>query len=182
MDSSRVYTVEGIVLKRKSVGEADRILTVFTKQKGKITVLAKGIRRITSRRSGHVEVFSHVVLTLHAGTIDIVTEAQAIAPGSRFEGDAQRMAYAYCVCELVDQLLADTQEHEDIFFFLVNTLEQITRQEASQQAMSEFIHRLLWALGFLPHAKKIPQESMRSYVEHITERKLRTWPLLTALA
>src|SRR5260221_14392220 len=88
MSSSRVYTAESIVLKRRNVGEADRILTIFTKRFGKMRVIAKGVRRITSRRAGHIEVFSHVVLTLHAyKNMDIVSKAAAITRGMLFETD-----------------------------------------------------------------------------------------------
>ncbi|MBI4096902.1 MAG: DNA repair protein RecO, partial [Candidatus Levybacteria bacterium] len=51
----RTFRTEGIIIKRKNFGEADRILTVFTKEYGKLQVKAKGIRRIPSRRSAHVE-------------------------------------------------------------------------------------------------------------------------------
>jgi len=61
------YKAEGIVIKRKNFGEADRILTVFTKKYGKIKVLAKGVRRITSRRGPNVELFNQVELVLHQG-------------------------------------------------------------------------------------------------------------------
>jgi DNA repair protein RecO (recombination protein O) len=180
-----LFTVEGIVLKRKVVGEADRILTLFTKQRGKIRVLAKGIRKIHSRRSGHVELFSHVVLTVHAHkSLDIMTEAQAITAGSYFADHPERMGYAYCLCELVDQLLPDNQEHTDVFFLLSQALSKLSRQSQSeelQETMSTFLHELLWGLGFLPVTRKLPDDGMRSYVEQITERKLRTWPLLTSL-
>jgi DNA repair protein RecO (recombination protein O) len=185
MNSSRVYTVEGIILKRKSVGEADKILTIFTKQAGKIRVLAKGIRRIHSRRSGHVELFSHVVITLHVhGSLDIVTEAQAMRHGSGFESDGTRMAYAYCMSELVDQLLPDKQEHMDIFMLLTESLDGLLKEKEVERLgslMSGFIHELLWRLGYLPESRLLPQESMQSYIEQITERKLRTWPLLGVL-
>ena len=185
MKDQRVYTIEGIVLKRRVAGEEDRILTIFTKQRGKIRVLAKGIRRIHSRRAGHVEVFSRVILTLHShGSMDIVSEAQAVIPGSLFESDASRMAYAYCMSELVDQLLPDHQEHVDIFFLLADGLTGLLREDsvdAWQDAMTYFIHELLWRLGFLPQSRHLSLNSMQSYIEHITERRLRTWPLLTAL-
>lgn len=185
MKSSHIYTVEGIILKRRAVGEADRMLTVYTRQLGKIRVLGKGVRRIHSRRSGHVELFSRVILTLHThGSIDIMTEAQAVVSGSLFETHASRIAYAYCMCELVDQLLADRQEHADIFFLLADSLKTLLVSdtlEAWQASMTHFVHELLWRLGFLPQSRQIPAEAVRSYIERITERKLRTWPLLTAL-
>jgi len=49
------YKTEGIIIKRKNFGEADRILTIFTKNKGKISIVAKGVRKINSRRAPHIE-------------------------------------------------------------------------------------------------------------------------------
>lgn len=168
-----VYTVEGIILKKRSTGEADRLLTVFTKQRGKIRVLAKGVRRITSRRAGHLEVFSRVILTLHTqGTLDLVTEAQALTQGSASIG------YAYCMCELVDQLLADRQEHEDVYALLQHGLEHV----GTQEVMADFIHKLLWMLGFLSRENHLTHDRIKPYIERITERRFRTWPLLTAFA
>ncbi len=186
MKSTRVYTVEGVVLKRRVSGEADRILTVFTKQKGKIRVLAKGIRRIHSRRAGHLEVFSRVILTLHThGTLDIVSEASSLTHGVFFGDDPVRLAYAYCLAELVDQLLPEAQEHPDIFFLLTEALEKLVRdKEISdlQETTSAFVHELLWSLGFLPSTRSLSSDSMRLYIEHLTERKLRAWPPLKTLS
>ena len=185
MKYHQVYTVEGIILKRKAAGEADKILTIFTRQLGKIRVIAKGIRRIHSRRAGHVELFSRVAVTIRSHqSMDIMTEAQAMRHGSQFETDATRMAYAYCMCELIDQLLPDRQEHADVYFLLAKGLDGLLRQsdsEAWRVSLGEFAHELLWRLGFLPSTSHISHESMQSYIEHITERKLRTWPLLRAL-
>jgi len=72
----RGFKTEGIVLKRRNFGEADRILTVFTKDRGKISVLAKGVRRITSRRAGNVELLNRVSIFLHQTRgMPILTEA-----------------------------------------------------------------------------------------------------------
>lgn len=184
MRPPRVYTAEGIVLKRFNVGEADRILTVFTKNLGKVRVIAKGVRRINSRRAGHIEVFSHVILTLHSfGTMDIVSEAQAISRGTLFEKDEIRLAYAYSMCELVDQLLADHQEHEDVFMLLRDGLDQLIRSDKSedwQVAVTNFAHHMLWKLGFLAFTRRLQETEIRSYIEQITERKLRAWPVLAS--
>lgn len=181
-----MYTLEGIILKRKSSGEADRIITIFSKQSGKIRVIARGIRRITSRRAGHVELFSHVAVTLHThGSMDIITEAQSIRSGSLLEKNSQKVAYAYCMCELIDQLLADHQEHTEVFVLLSDALKQLELRDDSvqlQSIMTDFTHELLWSLGFLPDTRHIPRSSMQSYIERITERRLRAWPLMNDLA
>ena len=183
MRSSHLYTVEGIVLKRHSVGEADRILTVFSRQLGKIRVIAKGVRKTTSRRAGHIEVFSRAVMTLYSGKgMDILSEASSITRGMLSDANATRIGYAYCMCELVDQLLADRQEHEDVYMLLSHGLDELLKQNNNEQwqvIVSQFVHHLLWKLGFLSSAKRLPHEEMRSYVEHITERKLRAWQPLS---
>jgi DNA repair protein RecO (recombination protein O) len=185
MKSSRLYVVEGIVLKRRSSGEADRILTIFTKQYGKLRVSAKGIRRIASRRAGHLEIFNHVILTLHQGhAIDIVTEAQCVFRSGDFSLDAANIGYAYCLCELVDQFMPEKQEHRNVFILLRDSLLHLHQSRSnadSQQVLTNFIHHLLWILGYLPHDKTLIHERMKPYVERITERRLRSWPLLTSL-
>jgi DNA repair protein RecO (recombination protein O) len=176
----RVYTAEGIILKRNVTGEADRILTIFTKQHGKMRILAKGIRRITSRRAGHMEVFTHGVFTIHGGhSIDLVSEASTIRSGSLFDADAPRLEYAYCLCELVDQLLADHQEHEDVFYLLRDSLNKLLSSNtlpAYQTILTDFAHTMLWNLGFLPRPQTIPINDMKQHIERIIERKLRAWP------
>jgi DNA repair protein RecO (recombination protein O) len=176
----RVYTAEGIVLKRNVTGEADRILTIFTKQYGKMRILAKGIRRITSRRAGHMEVFTHGIFTLHGGhSIDLVSEASTVRSGSLFDTDALRLEYAYCVCELVDQLLADRQEHEDVFYLLRDSLNNLLSSNtlpAYQTILTTFAHTLLWNLGFLPRSQSVSITRMKQHIERITERRLRAWP------
>lgn len=185
MRSSRVYTTEGIILKRRNVGEADRTLTVFTKQYGKIRVIAKGVRKVSSRRAGHLEVFTHVLLTLHSRPHwDIVTEAQSISRDEVFSRDLGRMGYAYCLCELVDQLLADHQEQEDVYHLLADGLDELTQKELPQdwqEILTDFVHNLLWILGFLPREQYLKESRIQPFVERITERRLRTWPLMSGI-
>jgi DNA repair protein RecO (recombination protein O) len=176
----RVYTAEGIILKRKPTGEADRIVTIFTRQYGKIRILARGIRKITSRRASHLEVFTHGIYTIHGGHfMDLVSEASTVRSGSLFDTDETRLGYAYCISELVDQLLAERQEHEDVFYLLrdgLNALLASNTVDRYQAILTEFVHTLLWTLGFLPHSRYIQMNSMQQYIERITERHFRTWP------
>jgi DNA repair protein RecO (recombination protein O) len=182
---SRVYTVEGIILKRRNSGEADRILTVFTKQTGKIRVLAKGVRRVNSRRAGHIEVFSRVLLTLHRGKVmDLLTEAQQIITKGFTDSSITNVSYAYYLCELVDQLMPDGQEHEDIFTVLCGALSAVSQQQDEERLrvyINEFTHRLLWQLGYLEPSKRLESSRLRPFVESITERKSKTLLLLTKL-
>ena len=182
MRSLRVYTTEAVILKRKPTGETDKLITVFSRRYGKIRLLAKGIRRINSRRSGHLELFSISTLTVHGGhSMDIITEAQVIQNGNSFDEDNASLPYMYCICELVDQLLPDNQEHQDIYELLRSALLGLHIRNTSAQFQDIFIdftHQLLWTLGYLPKTKRLEDSHIQVFVERITERRLRTWPLL----
>jgi len=66
---SRSYKAEGIILKRINFSEADKILTIFTKRHGKVRAIAKGVRRLTSRKAGSVELFNQAGLFLLEGNL-----------------------------------------------------------------------------------------------------------------
>lgn len=120
--------VEGIILKRRNLGEADRILTVFTHQRGKITVLAKGVRKITSRRSGNVELLNRSVMYLHRGkNFLILTEASALDTYQKLKEDLILSATAFHILELTDRLTAENQESMILYEHLVSVLQRLCR-------------------------------------------------------
>jgi len=99
----RLYQTEAIVLRRSDFGEADRLLTVFTPERGKLRLIAKGARKPSSRKSGHVELFSYSRYLVAVGhDLDIVTQAETIEPFLPLHEDLLRATYAYYVAELTD--------------------------------------------------------------------------------
>src|SRR4030042_4370415 len=123
MRIARVYTAEAIVLKRQNIGEADRILTVFTKKYGKMRVLARGVRKVSSKRAPHVEVFNRVIVTVHRGRgMDTLTEVSPVASYEAIRQDIARVGAAYYLCELIDGLLAAEEAQADVFFVLCRAL------------------------------------------------------------
>src|SRR3989304_6032467 len=98
---------EGIIIKRKNFGEADRMLTVLTPRHGKIKIIAKGVRKISSRRSSHVELLNLSILTLHEGKILILTEAETLNHFQDLKDNLKKSGLAFYLCELVDGLLPE---------------------------------------------------------------------------
>lgn len=140
---------EGIILRRRDLGEADRILTVFTYQKGKISVLAKGVRRITSRRSGNVELLNRVSLFLHqAKTFLILTEASSLDTYQKIKEDLTLSAYAFHIIELTDKLTAENQETPLLYEDLKAVLEKLSKNPR-QIFVRAFEVKILRNLGFL---------------------------------
>src|SRR5688500_11299586 len=104
MMPSRSYRAEAIVLKTHDFGEADRILTLLTRHFGKVRVVAKGIRRSTSRLAGHAEPLSHATFQLARGReLDVLTGAETRAAYAELREDLLRIAAGWYVAELADR-------------------------------------------------------------------------------
>lgn len=145
----RGFKTEGIILKRRDFGEADRILTVFSLNRGKITVLAKGVRRITSRRAGNVELLNRVNIYLHPGkNFLILTEASSIDTYPKLKEDLTLSTYAYHVIELIDKLTAENQENRVLYEHLSNVLKRLEKNPR-QLLIRAFEIKILSNLGFL---------------------------------
>ncbi|KKU83090.1 MAG: repair protein RecO protein [Microgenomates group bacterium GW2011_GWA2_47_8] len=183
MSPGRLYSVEAIIIKRKNVGEADRHLTLFTKEFGKIRCIAKGVRKIQSRRAGHIEIFSHVRAMIRRGkTMDQLTEVTPEVAFSGIRVNLRKVNAAYYICELADTLLPDHLQHPDIFHLLARTLAELNKSEEIHfLRMTEiFALCLLGRLGYLPEdSSRI--DAVDDYIERIIEKRLKTPRLLTKL-
>lgn len=168
------YKTEGVILKRINYGEADRILTIYTKHYGKIKAIAKGVRKITSRKGGNLELFNHCTLFLARGrNLDIITEAQVIRSFSALDDDLKKTAAAFYIVELVDQLTPDGQANRRVFDLLVNVLGTLQSAINDQQSTTrDFEISLLRLLGFW--SDKIDRADVKGYIEEVIERRLKS--------
>lgn len=150
----RFLKTEGIILKRKNFGEADRILTVFSLQKGKISVLAKGVRRIVSRRAGNVELLNKVKIYLHQGKgMPILVEAESLDTYQKLKKDLILSTYAFHIIELVDKLTAENQENPNLYQELVEVLQRLSINPR-QILVRAFEVKILSVLGFINFSSK----------------------------
>ena len=181
----RTHKIEGIILRRRNFGEADRILTVLSKEFGKIQVKAPGVRKIPSRRSSHVELLNFSQLTLYASSkvfMPIVTEAQTLDDFSSIKDNLRKIGYAYYICELVNGLCPDNQENRDVFFHLKSTLSELAKTLNILTLVKEFEENLLTKLGFWSEARLLQTQDSRIVMEKILERKLKTLRVMPLFA
>jgi len=174
----RSFKTEGIVIKRRDYNEADRILTIYTKDQGKISVKAKGVRRITSRRSSHIELLNHTQISLYkAFQVPVLVEAQMINSFAEIKNDLQKTGFAYHICELIDGLCPEGQEQREIFTLLKNTLNQLSlvNHEELVFTIHNFEIELLTQLGFWHHTDQGSKDlDTEQFIESILERKLKS--------
>jgi DNA repair protein RecO (recombination protein O) len=149
----RLYRTEAIVLKRRDYGEADRLLTVFTPNHGKLTLLGKGVRKTQSRKAGHVELFTHSMLLIAKGrTWDLVTQAETVESYLRLRASLLRTSYGYYVAELLDGFTQEHDSHPAMFTLLRDTLQRLSasKEEALPLAARFYDLCLLSLAGYQP--------------------------------
>jgi DNA repair protein RecO (recombination protein O) len=152
----RVRSTHALVLRRRDVNDADRVLTVFTPREGKIELLAKGVRKTTSRKAGHVELFTHVTLVVaQARTWDIITEAATVESFRHLREDLDAIAAANYVAELVDNFTDandDNQPVWDLALFALRALDETakTADASAPNLLRWFDLQLLSLSGFQP--------------------------------
>ncbi len=174
----KAFRLEGIVIKRRNVGEADRIITVFSKTAGKVQIKAKGVRRIASRRSGHIELLNRGVFNLHQGrSMPILTEVESFENFSLLKKDLKRIGSAFHICELVDGLCAENEENREVFDLLHNTLKKLSDAQRLSDVIYEFELEILKLLGFYRQTSEV-RINTKNLIEEILERKLKTRPIL----
>lgn len=165
---------EGIIIKRRNIGEADRILTIFTKTNGKISIKASGVRKITSRRASHIELLNESLLFLYKGRgMPVLTEVQIINSNSNIKNNLKKIGVAYYFCELVDGLCAENEENGEVYDLLKSMLVKIGNEEVITPLVSDFETKLLKKLGYF----SAEQKNTAIYIEEILEKKLKTPPI-----
>jgi DNA repair protein RecO (recombination protein O) len=179
----RSFKAEGIVIKRSNYSEADRIVTIFTKQNGKIKVKANGVRRIASKRSPHIEPLNYCIFGLYQGKgMPVLTEVESKECFPLLKQDLKRIGFAYHVCELIDGLCAENQENYDVFMLLGRTLRKLSKEENLKEIIYEFELELLRLLGFHTQESSVAEIDTQSLIESILERSLKAKQILPQLS
>jgi DNA repair protein RecO (recombination protein O) len=151
MTAPRVYRTEAVVLRALDFGEADRIVTFYTPHLGKLRATAKGVRRLKSRKAGHLDLFMRSNLLVAAGrNLDIVTQAEGIESFRPLREDLRRSIYAEYVAELVDGFSPDRMANPTLYDLLILTLRRLATVEHVELSVRSFELQLLGLAGYRP--------------------------------
>jgi DNA repair protein RecO (recombination protein O) len=147
----RLYRTEAVVLRRVDLGEADRILTVYSPEYGKLRLVAKGVRKVRSRKAGHLEPFTRVELQIARGhELDVITQAEALGLHPGLGHDLERFGYAAYVVELMDRFTVQEGESRGLYRLLVDTLDRLAEAFEPAAVVGYYQLRLLDLLGYRP--------------------------------
>lgn len=147
-DRPRSYTTEGVVIRRRNLGEADSILTIFSLHHGKFDAVARGVRKPTSRMRGHLEPLTRVQVHVARGrSLDVFTQAESIEAHRALKSDLDRVNLALYCAELADRFTIDRVEQRPIYELLVDVLKALD-SGASALAARYFEAHLLAITGY----------------------------------
>ena len=157
--ASRSYKTEAVVLRSFRLGEADRVLHLYTLDRGRVGAVAKGVRKTKSRFGARLEPLSHVNLMLHQGSgeLQTVTGVDLVRPHSDAREDYYRLSVGLIGAEAMLRLFTEQEANERAFTALTRFLDlldestHVSERPALDPLVLSFQLKLLWLSGYLPH-------------------------------
>lgn len=151
------YSLEGIVLKTRNLAEADKVITVFSREFGKRDLIAKGARKIKSRKSPYIDLGSiNKMFVVETKSIDIVSEVENKYFPEKIYGDLKRTSTLCIVLEATDKLFKENEEQEYIFDLLRETVKEIDSLDTNSVS-TIYIEKILHHAGFIGNLKSCPE-------------------------
>jgi DNA repair protein RecO (recombination protein O) len=157
--AARSYKTEAVVLRSIRFGEADRVLHLYTSERGRVGAVAKGVRKTKSRFGGRLEPLSHVALQLHQGTgeLQTVTGVDLVHHHQAARDDFYRLSVGLIGAEAMLRLFTEQEQNERAFTALVRFLDVLDDSPHAAERPTldplalAFQLKLLWLSGYLPH-------------------------------
>lgn len=149
------YKAEGVVLRTYDLGEADKILVLYTKTEGKLSCVAKGARKPKGRFAPAAQVFGHNEYLLHRGrSLDVVSQYQSLRSHKHIRDDLDRYAYASLAVEMVNETTQDRDGSPEVYELLLWILDIIDCGRNIETAIVVFQMRLMEILGYRPELSR----------------------------
>jgi DNA repair protein RecO (recombination protein O) len=158
--AGRTYKTEAVVLRSLRFGEADRVLHLYTRDRGRVGALAKGVRRTTSRFGARLEPLSHVELILHQGSgeLQTITGVDLVRAHRPAREDSYRLGVGFVALEAMLRLFPEQEANARAFEALTRFLDLLDEADlrpgeraATDPLVLSFQLKLLWLSGYLPH-------------------------------
>lgn len=173
--NSRSIKTEAVVLKKKDLLDKDVLICLFTEQLGQLTVFAKGIKKITSRRSPHLQTGNLVnVLLSHKNNRYFLQESQLVSGFSELKKNSESVKQLYSFLFVLDRLLPEEQKETKIYNLTKNFLIELSKS-SSKAVILGYLTDMMKLMGYLD--KKVGQTELKSLIEEIINEKIPLLPL-----
>ena len=157
MAKPRVYTTTAFVLKYRNYGESDRFITFLSRELGQVQGFAKGVRRSTSKLTGHLELFHNVRVSFAVGkNIDVITEVEIVKTADKINDSLSILSCALNITELAINLSAEGPGNEAIYDLLYQALNALngSDEDNAEKLLAYYQLNLLFISGLAPEYKE----------------------------
>lgn len=172
----RSLKTEAVVLKKKDLLNRDVLISFFTADLGRLTVFAKGVRKITSRRSPHLQTGNLINIFLsHKNNHYYLQESQLISGFSELKKDDNKVKQLYSFLFVLDRLLPEQQRETKAYNLTKNFLIDLSKSSKTEVIIVKYLTEIMMLLGYLD--KKVSRTELKSLIEEIINEKIPSLPL-----
>lgn len=176
---SNTFTTTGLVLKRHNYKETDRVVTLITQPLGKITVIAKGARKLLSSKRGILEPGNVVKMhCFETKNLPILTQAQIISPALTGNTTLDNIKNIQLALELFDRIFVEEELEEEIFESLLTIRDDVIHNQIHRGNIRSKMEELLIKLGF-PSLKQSNHVSISDFIAELTHKPIKSWEYLS---
>lgn len=177
--TTRSFTCQAIVLKRNNFGETDRILTILSQEYGKLSVVAKGVRKLSSSRSAAIEPGNFIkAYCITTKTLPLLTQTTLISDTAQARESLAQLKQLHQLLEILDRLFVEIEIDRELFQLILDTRTLILSRKSTVVQIRENIEKLITALGYQTSAEA-GYDSLSEYIAHLTDQKVQSYDFLT---
>ncbi|MGI6490827.1 MAG: DNA repair protein RecO [Peptococcaceae bacterium] len=147
----KLFTLDAIVLRSIDCGEGNRLLVIFSREQGKLKVMAHGVAKPSSRKRGFVQLFSRSSFLIHRGReLDSVSQCEGRELFPSLRSDLEGISRASYIAELADAFTLEGQANEELFWLLLNTFRMLETKKDLELLTRAFELKIVTVLGYRP--------------------------------
>lgn len=166
------HKLTGVIINRRVLKETDRFLTIYTLEEGKISVYARGVRSVKSRRGSQLDLFSHIKFELfEKNDRRTLTSVELLNGHHVSKTTLPNISRLFQIGELVDQLTPEHDPHPEVYDLLVTALGHLSRFDTPEY-LYRFKKKLLQLLGY--GDRPLTPDEIDDYIDTLVSRPLRT--------
>jgi DNA repair protein RecO (recombination protein O) len=159
----------GVIINRRSLKDTDRFLTIFTAESGKISVYARGVRSVKSKRGSQIDLFSHIKFeVIEKGGRRTLTHVELLDGHHESKTELKNIGRLFQIGELVDRLTAEDDPHTEVYDLLVTALAHLYSFDTP-----EYLHRFKKKLLLLLGYGDFESQDIDEYIDSLLTRPLR---------
>jgi len=166
-----LYKTSGIIIKRTNWGEFDKLITIYTKEFGKLVIKGKSIRKNQAKLKGHLELFlfSHLMIAPGKG-FDIITSVETIKSFPYLHKDLLSLYTAIYISELIDKLIVGPEKDENLWQLILSSFKDLNKKEKDVKLIIKFFeNKLLQLLGYGQ------QEDFINFVQGLINSEIKSY-------